>query len=103
MTQNGEKITRRRPCENARFIAALMIQWPARRQRKQAQRRLHLKGLLTPSYSRAAHSYRFTGAIKRRVDKLAPVYVVPGEDETLALMSGALRVLRSWEAVAKSD
>ncbi|MDR1156933.1 MAG: butyrate kinase [Oscillospiraceae bacterium] len=45
-----------------------------------------------------AHSNRFTGAIKQRVDKLAPVYVFPGEDETLALSSGVLRVLRGQEA-----
>jgi butyrate kinase len=50
-----------------------------------------------------AHSYRFTGAIKQRVDKLAPVYVIPGEDEMLALMSGVLRVLRGQEAVAKYE
>jgi butyrate kinase len=47
-----------------------------------------------------AHSNRFTGAIKQRVDKLAPVYVFPGEDETLALSSGVLRVLRGQEAAA---
>lgn len=44
-----------------------------------------------------AHSTRFTGAIKQRVDKLAPVYVFPGEDEMFALMSGVLRVLRGQE------
>jgi butyrate kinase len=44
-----------------------------------------------------AHSSRFTGAIKQRVDKLAPVYVFPGEDEMLALASGVLRVLRGTE------
>lgn len=47
-----------------------------------------------------AHSSRFTGAIKQRVDKLAPVYVFPGEDEMLALMSGVLRVLRGQEQAA---
>jgi butyrate kinase len=46
-----------------------------------------------------AHSTRFTGAIKQRVDKLAPVYVFPGEDEMLALVSGALRVLRGGQAL----
>ncbi|MDR1836793.1 MAG: butyrate kinase [Treponema sp.] len=46
-----------------------------------------------------AHSNRFTGAVKQRVDRLAPLYVFPGEDEMLALMSGALRVLRGEEAV----
>jgi len=50
-----------------------------------------------------AHSSRFTGAIKQRVDKLAPIYVFPGEDEMLALMSGALRVLRGEEPVAVYD
>jgi butyrate kinase len=48
-----------------------------------------------------AHSNRFTGAIKQRVDKLAPVYVFPGEDEMLALVSGALRVLRGGEQAAQ--
>jgi butyrate kinase len=47
-----------------------------------------------------AHSTRFTGAVKQRVDKLAPVYVFPGEDELLALASGVLRVLRGKERVA---
>ena len=46
-----------------------------------------------------AHSNRFTGAIKQRVYKLAPVYVFPGEDEMLALASGVLRVLRGKELV----
>jgi len=44
-----------------------------------------------------AHSTRFTGAIKQRVDKLAPVHVFPGEDEMLALSCGVLRVLRGME------
>ena len=48
-----------------------------------------------------AHSNRFTGAIKQRVDKLAPVYVFPGEDEMLALASGVLRVLREEEKAVK--
>jgi len=47
-----------------------------------------------------AYSNRFTGAIKRRVDKLAPVYVFPGEDEMLALASGVLRVLQKKEKAA---
>ena len=50
-----------------------------------------------------AHSNRFTGAIKQRVDKLAPVYVFPGEDEMLALVSGALRVLRGEELAARYE
>ena len=44
-----------------------------------------------------AHSVRFTGAIKERVDLIAPVKVFPGEDELLALAEGALRVLRGEE------
>ena len=47
-----------------------------------------------------AYSNRFTGAVKQRVDRLAPLHVFPGEDEMLALMGGALRVLRGEEAVA---
>ncbi|MCL1910195.1 MAG: butyrate kinase, partial [Kiritimatiellaeota bacterium] len=39
-----------------------------------------------------AYSNRFTGAIKQRVDKFAPVHVFPGEDELLALAGGVLRV-----------
>ena len=44
-----------------------------------------------------AYSNRFTGSIKQRVDRLAPVYVYPGEDEMLALMQGVLRVLTGEE------
>ncbi len=44
-----------------------------------------------------AHSNRFIGGIKQRVDSLADVHVYPGEDEMLALMGGALRVLRGEE------
>lgn len=47
-----------------------------------------------------AHSSRFTGSIKQRVDRLAEVYVYPGENEMLALMGGVLRVLRGEERVA---
>lgn len=50
-----------------------------------------------------AFSNRFTAAIKQRVDRLAPVYVYPGEDEMLALMQGALRVLRGEEAAKQYD
>lgn len=46
-----------------------------------------------------AYSNRFTGAIKRRVDLIARVLVYPGEDEMLALSSGALRVLKGEERV----
>ncbi len=42
-----------------------------------------------------AYSVRFTGLIKQRVDQIAPVYTFSGEDEMLALVEGALRVLRS--------
>ena len=45
-----------------------------------------------------AHSTRFTGCIKQRVGQMAPIKVYPGEDEMLALVSGALRVLRGQEA-----
>jgi butyrate kinase len=47
-----------------------------------------------------AYSNRFTGSIKQRVDKLAPVHVFPGEDEMLALMEGVLRVLQGKETPA---
>jgi butyrate kinase len=45
-----------------------------------------------------ARSRRITGAIKQKVDAFAPVHVFPGEDEMLALLGGALRVLRGEEA-----
>ncbi|MDR2210847.1 MAG: butyrate kinase [Spirochaetaceae bacterium] len=48
-----------------------------------------------------AHSTRFTGAIKQRVDKLAPVHVFPGEDEMIALVEGVLRVLVGKEQAAQ--
>ncbi len=44
-----------------------------------------------------AYSTRFISNIKQRVDRLAEVYVFPGEDETLALTQGTLRVLRGEE------
>ncbi|MGI6240085.1 MAG: butyrate kinase [Christensenellales bacterium] len=47
-----------------------------------------------------AHSNRFTSSIKQRVDRLAAVYVFPGEDEVQALMHGVLRVLRGEERAA---
>lgn len=50
-----------------------------------------------------AYSSRFTGAIKGRVDALAPVHVFPGEDEMLALMQGALRVLRGIEPIIQYE
>jgi butyrate kinase len=48
-----------------------------------------------------AYSAKITGAIKQRVDRLAPVIVYPGEDEIWALAGGALRVLRGTETVRK--
>ena len=47
-----------------------------------------------------AYSERITNAIKKRVEKMAPVHVFPGEDELWALASGALRVLRGTEKAA---
>lgn len=44
-----------------------------------------------------AFSNRFTSAIKRRVDLIAPVHVFPGEDEMLALVEGVERVLSGEE------
>ncbi|MDL2317634.1 butyrate kinase [Eubacteriales bacterium OttesenSCG-928-A19] len=44
-----------------------------------------------------ANSTRFCGAIKQRVDQIAPVLTLPGEEEMLALARGALRVLRGEE------
>jgi len=46
-----------------------------------------------------AYSAKITGAIKQRVDRLAPVYVFPGEDEIWALAGGGLRALRGIEKV----
>ncbi len=50
-----------------------------------------------------AYSTRFTGAIKGRVDQIAPVMTYPGEDEMLALASGVLRVLTGQERAAVYD
>ncbi|MGI6151176.1 MAG: butyrate kinase [Christensenellales bacterium] len=44
-----------------------------------------------------AKSVRFTGCIKQRVSLIAPIEVIPGEEEMLALAQGALRVLRGEE------
>ena len=44
-----------------------------------------------------ANSKRITDDIARRVQFLAPVVVVPGEEELPALAEGALRVLRQQE------
>lgn len=48
-----------------------------------------------------ANARRLTGAIRQRVDAMAPVHVYPGEDEMLALMGGVLRVLRGEELPAE--
>lgn len=47
-----------------------------------------------------AHSSRFTGSIKQRVDRLAEVHVYAGENEMLALMNGALRILKGEERIS---
>lgn len=44
-----------------------------------------------------AHSERFTAEIRRRVSFLAPVKVLPGENEMQALYAGARRVLSGEE------
>jgi butyrate kinase len=46
-----------------------------------------------------AHSEMFTAWVKERVGRMAPVVVVPGEREMLALARGGLRVLRGAEDV----
>ncbi|WP_108025950.1 butyrate kinase [Melghirimyces profundicolus] len=45
-----------------------------------------------------AFGTRFTSEIERRTSWIAPVYVVPGENELKALAEGALRVVRGEEA-----
>lgn len=47
-----------------------------------------------------AHSEYFTGMIRQRVEFIAPVYIIPGENEMQALADGACRVL-SGEETAK--
>jgi len=44
-----------------------------------------------------AHSENLVGRIRERVAFLAPIEVVPGEEEMEALAQGALRVLRGEE------
>jgi butyrate kinase len=46
-----------------------------------------------------ANSKMLVTWITERVQKIAPVLLHPGEDELLALVSGALRVLRGEEKV----
>jgi len=48
-----------------------------------------------------AHSTRFTGSIKQRVDLIAKVFTYPGEDEMNALALGALRVLQGIQSVSE--
>ncbi len=44
-----------------------------------------------------AHSDYFTGMIKERVSFIAPIYIIPGENEMQALADGACRVLNGEE------
>jgi butyrate kinase len=44
-----------------------------------------------------AYGEMFTNMIKERVSWIAPVYIVPGENELQALVEGALRVIRGEE------
>lgn len=46
-----------------------------------------------------AHSKRMTGWIEERVAFIAPVYLMPGENELESLAMGALRVLKGEEAL----
>ena len=46
-----------------------------------------------------ANSKKFTAAVSKRVERLAPVYVFAGEDEMLALAEGAYRGLSGEEAI----
>jgi butyrate kinase len=48
-----------------------------------------------------AHDEAVVGPIRRRVAWIAPVVVVPGEDELGALAEGALRVLSGEEAAVE--
>ncbi len=45
-----------------------------------------------------AHLREIVEAVRRRIEWMAPVEVLPGEDELLALAEGALHVLRGEEA-----
>ncbi|SEN21589.1 butyrate kinase [Lihuaxuella thermophila] len=44
-----------------------------------------------------AYGEMFTNMIKERISWIAPVYIVPGENELQALVEGALRVIRGEE------
>ena len=50
-----------------------------------------------------AHSNRFTGFIKQNVDLIAPIYVVPGENELLAMAQGALAVLQGRQPLMQYE
>lgn len=50
-----------------------------------------------------AHSKMITDWVKERTSFLAPVYLVPGEAEMLALAKGARRVLRGQEVAHKFE
>lgn len=50
-----------------------------------------------------AHSPTFTGWIRERVEFLAPVSVIPGENEMNSLALGALRVLRGEETAREYE
>jgi butyrate kinase len=50
-----------------------------------------------------AHSTMMTGWIRKRVEFIAPVEVLPGENELEALALGALRVLRGEESARDYD
>lgn len=50
-----------------------------------------------------AYSEMFTGWIRSYVDWIAPVTVIPGENEMQALADGVLRVLRGEEAARKME
>jgi butyrate kinase len=50
-----------------------------------------------------AHSAMMTGWIRKRVEFIAPVEVIPGENELESLALGALRVLRGEEEAREYD
>ncbi|GHU64289.1 putative butyrate kinase [Clostridia bacterium] len=50
-----------------------------------------------------AHSEYFTGMVKERIGFLAPVYILPGENEMEALAFGGLRVLNREEKAKKFE
>ena len=48
-----------------------------------------------------AYSKRLPAAIEAYVKKIAPIMILPGENEMLSLAQGALRVLRGEEQALK--